>query len=127
MSMAEETTDGEVNPLEAVGEAAGAAFMEALADGASPEDAFTAAAAAATQAANDLGISPEISGPVIEAAQTAFEAAIADGATPGEAFETAGDAVADLGAQFFEGGESDGVARWCLAFLNYCANLPLLL
>ncbi|SVA73603.1 uncharacterized protein METZ01_LOCUS126457, partial [marine metagenome] len=26
MSMAEETTDGEVNPLEAVGEAAGAAF-----------------------------------------------------------------------------------------------------
>ena len=48
MSMTEETTDGEVNPLEAVGEAAGAAFMEALAEGASPEDAFMAAAAAAT-------------------------------------------------------------------------------
>ena len=55
-----------------LGEAAGAAFMEALAEGASPEAAFTAAAAAATQAADGLGISPEISGPVIEAAQGAF-------------------------------------------------------
>ena len=95
MSMADETTDGEINPLEAVGEAAGAAFQEALADGATPEDAFTTAAAVATQAANDLGISPEISGPVTEAAQSAFDATIADGATPEDAFETAGDAAGE--------------------------------
>ena len=58
MSMTDETADGGINPLAAVGDAAGAAFTEALADGASSEDAFTAAAAAATQTAADLGIAP---------------------------------------------------------------------
>ena len=51
-----------VNPLEAIGEAASAAFEAALADGATAEDAFTAAAEAAAATAGELGMSEEILG-----------------------------------------------------------------
>ena len=60
MSIPEDIGDAEVNPFEAIGEAAGAAFHEALEGGAEPAAAFAAAADAVTTAANELGISPEI-------------------------------------------------------------------
>ena len=93
MSMTEDTESGEVNPFEAIGEAAGAAFQQALADGANPADAFTAAAAAATEMADVLGIATEISGPVIEAAQGAFDSAMAYRSSPQDAFDAAGEAL----------------------------------
>ena len=108
-----------VNPLEAIGEAAGAAFGEALADGATAEDAFAAAADAVSTTASDLGMSEEISGSVIASAQEAFDTAIADGASPEDAFEAAGDgareaygnpleAVGEAARAAFEGALADG-------------------
>ena len=96
MSMTEDTESGEVTPFEAIGEAAGAAFQQALSDGANPADAFTAAAAAATEMADVLGITPEIAGPVIEAAKGAFDSAIDDGVSPAAAFRAAGDAAGEI-------------------------------
>jgi hypothetical protein len=101
----------DVNPLEAIGEAAGAAFGEALADGATAEDAFTSATDAASATASDLGMSEEISGPVIASAQEAFDAAIADGASPEDAFEAAGDGAREAYGNPLEAvGEAASVA-----------------
>ena len=93
-----------VNPLEAIGEAAGAAFGEALADGATAEDAFTSATDAASATASDYGFSAEQIDPVMTTAQEAFDAATADGASPEDAFEAAGDAVREAVG---EGGDSE--------------------
>ena len=78
-----------VNPLEAIGEAAGAAFGEALADGATAEDAFTAAADAASTAASDLGMSEEIVSALVTTSLEDFSAAIEAGTDALEAFDGA--------------------------------------
>ncbi|MBL41454.1 MAG: hypothetical protein CMM49_02205 [Rhodospirillaceae bacterium] len=85
--------DNFVNPMDSIGDAAGAAFEQALAGGADPAAAFEAAGAAAQGAAEGLGIPMEVFGPVMGAAADAFQGSIAGGADPAAAFEAAGNAA----------------------------------
>jgi hypothetical protein len=71
--------------------------MEAIDSGASPEEAFSAAAEVAEEIAMDLGVSPEDFAAGKEEAQEAHDTAIADGVPPGEAMTAATDAVTDEG------------------------------
>ena len=86
--------DNFVNPMDSIGDAAGAAFEQAIAGGADPAAAFEAAGNAAEGAVDHAAH--------IEAAgEQAFTEAMADGAAPMEAFEAAeaacGDMCADMG------------------------------
>lgn len=85
--------DNFVSPMDSIGDAAGAAFQQALAGGADPAAAFEAAGAAAQGAAEGLGIPMEVFGPVMGAASDAFQGAMEGGMDPGAAFEAAGNAA----------------------------------
>ena len=109
------------NPMDAIGDVAGAAFQQALAGGADPAAAFEAAGAAAQGAAEGMGIPMEVFGPVMGAAADAFQGSMeANPADPGAAFEAAGnaaegsvDAVAHIeaaGEQAFTEAAADGAS-----------------
>lgn len=106
---------GDADP-EAEGEAgdlADAAFRQALANGASDEEAFDAAARAAMQQAMSEGASPEEAAAAVEAAREAYLKALAEGATPEEAMALAAAAADTLDGDFPDSqdggdGEHDG-------------------
>ncbi len=69
------------------------AFQQAVADGATQEQAFQAAAQAATQEAIANGATPEQAQAAVAAAQAAYNQAIAGGASPEDALNAAGEAA----------------------------------
>ena len=50
---------GDGGEMDGIGAAASSAYMEALEGGATPQDAFDAAAGAAQDMANEMGVPPE--------------------------------------------------------------------
>ena len=68
------------------------AFNDALANGATPQEAGEAAGNAVESAATDFGMPPEMLEAGMNAAQDAFNDALANGATPEDAFSSAMDA-----------------------------------
>lgn len=82
------------SPMDSIGDAAGAAFQQALDGGMDPAAAMEAAGAAAQGAAEGLGIPMEVFGPVMGEAMDAFSGAMeANPGDPGAAFEAAGNAA----------------------------------
>ena len=76
-----------------IGAAASQAYMEALEGGASPQDAFDAAAGAAQEMATEMGVPQADFEQGLEAATQAFGEAMEGGAGPGEAFGSAMEAA----------------------------------
>ena len=69
------------------------AFQQALADGASQDDAFEAAADAAIQEAIANGATQEEAEAAVAAAEVAYRQALADGLSPEQALQAAGEAA----------------------------------
>ena len=78
--------DGDMDPI---GAAAGQAYAEALQGGATPQEAFDAAAGAAQEVATEMGVPQDEFDAGLDAASTAFGEAMDSGAGPGEAFGSA--------------------------------------
>ena len=92
--MAEQATGGDQGQQGGdIGAAASQAYGEALEGGASPEEAFEAAGAAAQEVATEMGMPQEEFDQGMEAASGGFEDAMAGGASPAEAFGSAMDAA----------------------------------
>jgi hypothetical protein len=79
--------------MDGIGAAASQAYGEALEGGASPQEAFEAAGAAAQEVATEMGMPQEEFDQGMEAASGGFEDAMAGGASPAEAFGSAMDAA----------------------------------
>ena len=92
------------------------AFNEAIANGASPQEAGEAAGNAIETAATDFGMPPEMLEAGMNAAQDTFNDALANGASPEEAFGSAMEAggnaadgmMADAGFDMADAGPMDG-------------------
>ena len=103
--MAEQATGGEqgqqANQSQAqqggetdgIGSAASQAYGEALEGGASPQEAFEAAGAAAQEVATEMGVPQADFDQGMEAASDGFADAMASGVSPGEAFGSAMEAA----------------------------------
>ena len=103
--MAEQVTGGEqgqqANQSQAqqggetdgIGSAASQAYGEALEGGASPQEAFEAAGAAAQEVATEMGVPQADFDQGMEAASDGFADAMASGVSPGEAFGSAMEAA----------------------------------
>jgi len=96
-----------------IGAAASQAYGEAIEGGASPQEAFVAAGAAAREVATEMGVSPADFQQGMDAATEAFGGAIANGETPGDAFGSAMTAAndatddgIDMGAAPVAGGQT---------------------
>ena len=97
------------DPMGAVGDAASTAYQNALNEGLQPEQAFDAAATAATAAGQEAGIPAEALETAISSAQEAFSSALSAGEDPSAAFEAAGDAVQEtMGDPAGDGGPMAG-------------------
>jgi len=79
--------------MDGIGAAASQAYGEALEGGASPQEAFEAAGAAAQEVATEMGMPQEEFDQGMEAASDGFADAMASGTSPGEAFGSAMDAA----------------------------------
>lgn len=91
------------------------AFEQALAEGASTEEAFEAAADAAIREALENGASPEEAEAAVEAAEAAYQQALADGLSPEDALQLAARAADSVSPEFnndsgdrFSDGQQDG-------------------
>ncbi len=85
--MAEQDQQG--GPEDGIGAAAQQAYTDALEGGATPTEAFDAAAGAAQQVATDMGVPQGDFDAAVDAASGAFQEAMEGGASPGEAFGSA--------------------------------------
>jgi len=79
--------------MDGIGAAASQAYGEALEGGASPQEAFEAAGAAAQEVATEMGVPQADFDQGMEAASGGFADAMASGASPGEAFGSAMEAA----------------------------------
>jgi len=79
--------------MDGIGAAASQAYGEALEGGASPQEAFEAAGAAAQEVATEMGVPQADFDQGMEAASDGFADAMASGASPGEAFGSAMEAA----------------------------------
>jgi hypothetical protein len=103
--MAEQATGGEQGQqanqgqaqqggeTDGIGSAASQAYGEALEGGASPQEAFEAAGAAAQEVATEMGVPQADFDQGMEAASDGFADAMASGVSPGEAFGSAMEAA----------------------------------
>jgi len=103
--MAEQVTGGEQGQqanqgqaqqggeTDGIGSAASQAYGEALEGGASPQEAFEAAGAAAQEVATEMGVPQADFDQGMEAASDGFADAMASGVSPGEAFGSAMEAA----------------------------------
>jgi len=84
--MAEQATGGEQGQqggeMDGIGSAASQAYGEALEGGASPQEAFEAAGAAAQEVATEMGVPQADFDQGMEAASDGFADAMASGASP---------------------------------------------
>ena len=89
--MAEQANDQgqQGGEMDGIGAAASQAYGEALEGGASPQEAFEAAGAAAQEVATEMGVPQADFDQGMEAATEAFGGAMAEGASPADAFGSA--------------------------------------
>jgi len=95
--MVEHATGGEQGQqggeMDGIGSVASQAYGEALEGGASPQEAFEAAGAAAQEVATEMGVPQADFDQGMEAASDGFADAMASGTSPGEAFGSAMEAA----------------------------------
>ena len=91
--MAEEQGPPAGGEMDGIGAAASQAYGEALEGGASPQEAFETAGAAAQEVATEMGVPQADFDQGMEAASYGFADAMASGVSPGEAFGSAMEAA----------------------------------